>query len=456
MLKILENYASMLKNVYKKICKDLLEGDMLKAESRVQAVTQSLNEALMTKSLNEVGTSMAFKDKLKAHYSKQPLKKLSLRATRVQLSTGVWVSYKSYYAKEVGSAFSLGRRHLSHCYWGTIKGASLKYASLVSSYGIMSPSFEVGCRLLDLQGVEMNKSRLRSLSIAYGALGLAQGEESTFFKEESLKGHRVIISFDGGRIRMREENGAQTQKGKAKYDTPWREPKIMLIGILNKKGELDRQHQIPLYMGTMSATKTAMDKLKRILSALNIEQAQQIQFIADGATSIWKGIRRVFRQLKVSFSKIIFTLDYYHAVEHLSELSKLLPDEVSKQKVVFKTWKDLLWNGRARSIVRDFKKRIKRLKVDLSQEMQTALNYFFKHHDHMQYQKYRRRKLLCGSGLIESAVRRIVNLRFKGSSSFWKKQNLEKLIFLRCTFLANRWNNFLNNCKLYLFKLGTI
>lgn len=60
----------------------------------------------------------------------------------------------------------------------------------------------------------------------------------------------------------------------------------------------------------------------------------------------------------------------------------------------------------------------------MTQEMRTVLGYFKKHHDRMQYRKFRYKKLLCGSGLVESAIWRIVNLRFKSASSFWDEANL--------------------------------
>ena len=63
----------------------------------------------------------------------------------------------------------------------------------------------------------------------------------------------------------------------------------------------------------------------------------------------------------------------------------------------------------------------------------------------MQYQTFRQRNLPCGSGIIESAIRRIINLRFKSPSSFWKDENVEKLIFLRGIFLAQRWNIMIKN-----------
>jgi len=80
-------------------------------------------------------------------------------------------------------------------------------------------------------------------------------------------------------------------------------------------------------------------------------------------------------------------------------------------------------------------------KKTIPPELETELEYFNKHQDRMQYKKIKKKKWLCGSGLVESAIIRIINLRFKSPSSFWLPENLENLCFLRATFLAGRWAN---------------
>jgi hypothetical protein len=55
---------------------------------------------------------------------------------------------------------------------------------------------------------------------------LEQQIESTEF-DESVSGRRVVISTDGGRIRLREtKRGPKTQKGRRRYTGAWREPKV--------------------------------------------------------------------------------------------------------------------------------------------------------------------------------------------------------------------------------------
>src|SRR5271170_8527701 len=49
------------------------------------------------------------------------------------------------------------------------------------------------------------------------------------------------------------------------------------------------------------------------------------------------------------------------------------------------------------------------------------------------------RHLPLGSGAIESAIRRVINLRMKGNSIFWEEDNAEAMLQLRGLVLSRRW-----------------
>ena len=49
-------------------------------------------------------------------------------------------------------------------------------------------------------------------------------------------------------------------------------------------------------------------------------------------------------------------------------------------------------------------------------------------------------KLSIGSGQVESAVRRVINLRFKAPGSFWTETTVSGLMHLRAAFKAGRWD----------------
>ena len=63
--------------------------------------------------------------------------------------------------------------------------------------------------------------------------------------------------------------------------------------------------------------------------------------------------------------------------------------------------------------------------------------------EHMNYAGLRALKLPIGSGVVESAVRRLINLRFKSAGQFWLEENLEPLMYLRAIVESGRWESFI-------------
>lgn len=106
-----------------------------------------------------------------------------------------------------------------------------------------------------------------------------------------------------------------------------------------------------------------------------------------------------------------------------------------------KLFKDWLWAGKSEKIVKICRDIFK----EPSQEIDRWINYLEKHINRTQYTDFKELNLLCGSGIIESAIRRIVNLKYKNASTFWDKTIVEKLYFFRATLLSNRWEILIQN-----------
>ena len=61
-------------------------------------------------------------------------------------------------------------------------------------------------------------------------------------------------------------------------------------------------------------------------------------------------------------------------------------------------------------------------------------------------------KLPIGSGAVESLIRQAVNLRMKGNSKFWLKENAEIMLHARCQSIAGCWNKFCDSILTALLK----
>ena len=65
----------------------------------------------------------------------------------------------------------------------------------------------------------------------------------------------------------------------------------------------------------------------------------------------------------------------------------------------------------------------------------------------LQYDCFRFRGVPQESGAIESTVRRLINLRLKGTSTFWEEANAEAVIQLRAAVLSGRWDKVLDRTR---------
>lgn len=170
--------------------------------------------------------------------------------------------------------------------------------------------------------------------------------------------------------------------------------------------------------------------------------ARAVQIVADGAPWIWNRVKARLIQLGVSAEKITKTVDYYHASQYIHKIVAQLPRKLAKQSTgILKQFKDWLWEGNVGAIVEKCRQYFARP----NQEINRYIGYLDKNRDRMLYAQFREQNLVCGSGVIESGIRRVINLRFKNASAFWKPENVEGLYFLRGILLAFRWNILINN-----------
>ena len=197
------------------------------------------------------------------------------------------------------------------------------------------------------------------------------------------------------------ENPDKESSNPKKYDTPWREPKLFVIHILNKDGSICKT-ELPIYNAVISdpngklSANICFNLLSDYLKELKIDKASEVLFIADGADWIWNRAKSTLLKLGVSEDKISEAVDYYHAVEHISDvISKIRKVDQKQKKALVKELKKLLWEGKLEQFISKVTDLAKGRKLILDK-----LNYFHKHIDRMKYDQLRQDKLPCGSGIV--------------------------------------------------------
>jgi len=128
-------------------------------------------------------------------------------------------------------------------------------------------------------------------------------------------------------------------------------------------------------------------------------------------------------------------------VHHLSLALEPLLDGAERKRV-FKKLRKWLKRGSWRKAVEELLRLAGEVELAEDSPLWTEIAYLDHHGEegHLEYATYRRRGLPLGSGAIESAIRRVINLRLKGNSIYWEEANAEALLVLRGLVLSGRWN----------------
>jgi hypothetical protein len=311
-------------------------------------------------------------------------------------------------------------------------------AAEVSLFAAMLGSLDEAQTVLADRGVELDTKTVRLIAYRYAARArLEQQIERTAF-EDTVARRRVVISSDGGRLRLREtKRGPKTKKGHKRYTGAWREPKVLIVYVVDAEGKRDTSFA-PIIDATLKGPDAVFALLRTYLQRLKITQADQVLFIADGALWIWKRVPLLVQALGLAAEQVYELLDFYHAVQHLGQVAALRKDWSAKARTRWRTQqRRCLLQGQVEQVLAAVQAICRGRN---SKAIRTQREYFVKNRSRMVYAKLSAMKLPIGSGAIESTVRRVVNLRLKGPSIFWCRASAEAILLLRSYYKAGRWN----------------
>jgi len=298
-------------------------------------------------------------------------------------------------------------------------------------------SLKEAAHMLRQQGRIVDVKTIRSISYRYAQRARAAIDGHTFALGETASGRRLGVSLDGGRVRIRtDKRGKKTKKGRKRYSTKWREPKLLHIWTLDSEGKIDRSF-LPLIDGTLRGPDEILMLVRYYLRELDVHEAHAVLFIADGAHWIWSRFERLITELSLDPRNVFQILDFYHAVEHLSAFAALRTGWSTTYR---KQWvcrhRRLLKQGHADKVIAAIQAAARGRN---GKKINKEKRYFIRNRLRLKYNVARRRRLPIGSGPMESAIRRVVNLRLKGAGIFWHQQNADAMLLLRSFYKAGRW-----------------
>jgi hypothetical protein len=334
-------------------------------------------------------------------------------------------------------------RHLGLELLGIIKRISPALIEICVSMAVLCPSFEVAANALRGLRISMNEHLLQNITHLFAKLGRNVRIECNGDAVWQKPGIKILICVDGGRIRERRSKRGKRKRGLKRqgYSTDWFEPRLLTINQFDEDGKKIKSVS-PILDGSCGSLDDFFELLKEYLLWINLDEASEIIFCADGGNGIWPRIDNLISELGLSNAKRI--LDYTHAKQNISIVKKLISDALKlsdkESRKLSKQIRELLWNGNINGIVNFVRGKLAG-KRKAPKAALKKLNEYFGDHSKFQYKTFRDNGLPTGSGAVESAIRRVINLRIKGTGLFWKRKHAENIIFLRSLVLTGKLKN---------------
>jgi hypothetical protein len=313
------------------------------------------------------------------------------------------------------------------------------------------PSYEIARQELAAQGTALDIKVVHRIARQLGAAMLTcrtrellRWRAGQLPAGAELAGRRVAAMIDGGRTRVRtvirkQQGRGQGKKQRRRYKAEWREPKLLIIFEIDDHGRQKAKTR-PWIDGTFAGPDEAMELLAFHLHRLGANQAEVVVFVADGAPWVWERLDWVERRVGLKAEQVVRVLDWCHAVHNLSLALAALPlaeAERRRQYEQIRQWLRRGWHAMVTAALQKLAEA-----AGWPKGVEQPLEYLRRHAaaGHMEYQRCRSRGWPQGSGAIESAVRRVINLRLKGPGLMWRKENAEGALALRAAAVTERWD----------------
>ncbi len=410
-------------------------------------------------------------EKTRTRFSR-PLHKGKERTIRIRLLGGllVWATTlycppkKKRFRKDTSPRVGL---NITLAQFGFGKGVSPALQSRVARQVALCPSISFAHKELKRDGVDLDVKAVRRITYQCGE-GLLQlrrhqielWRNGKLPASDEVAGKRVSVQIDGGRIKIRGDMKAKTvapeatdanglliedapgrsrRKPARTFDADWREPKLVTIFVHDEHGKMIKNSQATID-GTLLGPDVIAELVAMHLHRLGAAKATSVTFVADGAPWIWDRIDKIIQLAKLGDVPTHQVLDCCHAVHHVSLALAALGLTTEERMPLYREHRTLLRNGQWRRVVeelsslQDTDKPIKELKTEIA--------YLRRHGEagRLSFVSFRRQGLPCGSGAIESSIRRVINLRLKSNAMFWKSENAEQMLQVRSQVVTDRWD----------------
>jgi hypothetical protein len=308
------------------------------------------------------------------------------------------------------SPFDLGREQLE-----------LLAGLQVSTKSVERRAEQIGAEIMRLEQAEIQRSVQLQLPIPMGL------PISVLYVEIDGTGIPVVRKETQGRIGKLEGRPAHTREVKLGCV-------FTSVGV-DKENRPIRDEASTTYVGAIETAAEFGRRIYREAFQRGWARARIKVVLGDGAVWIWN-------LAADQFPGAILIVDFYHASEHLHQLSRsLFPGDDAARRAWTTSVVDLLDKGEIQSLVVALRSLVSE-RPELAGKLETEAEYFACNADKMRYPEFRAQGLFVGSGVIEAGCKTVIGSRLKQSGMFWTVEGANRIIALRCCRVSGKFEDF--------------
>jgi hypothetical protein len=314
-----------------------------------------------------------------------------------------------------------------------------RLTALLPSIGLARDELRHRGPALDEKTVHRMTSQLGAEVLTTRTRDLRRWRDGQLPAGQEMVGQYVVAQTDGGRVRIRTRVETTRRKGvkhRRKIRVEWREPKLLILYLSDRKGRMLKGTR-PWIDGTMGGPDHLMELMAFHLHRLGAARAKAVSFVSDGAPWIWNRLDWVIGRAGLDPKRVERVLDCYHAAHHVGLALQALGLSEAERTATYRTLRHQLRAGRGREVVAALRRMAQA--QPFGSAVWAEIEYLDKHEAHLRYDWFRYRGRPLGSGAVESAIRRVINLRLKGNGIYWREENAEAMLALRAAALTGRW-----------------
>lgn len=285
-------------------------------------------------------------------------------------------------------------------------------------------------------GLEVEGRQIQRVTQQMAPLVRETQEQLPPFKHDSGPIPIMYIAVDGTGVPMVAEElegrAGKQPDGSAKT----REVKMGCVftqTATDEQGAPVRDYQSTSYVAGFDPAAEFMVQVRYEAIRRRMPAALLVVLLGDGAAWIWE-------QGQKCFPMAFQILDLYHALEHLSALTKLLEPQPQAAKALWQTWREQLLVDEVAEVLRQAREHSSKLTGEAATEAAKEIGYFENNQTRMLYGTYRNLGFFYGSGVAEAGCKTVIGGRCKGSGMLWSVPGATHVLDLRCSLYGNQFD----------------